>query len=121
MGWRKQKRQTARKQPARPEYVGKFGVPSAVFDGVFGGGGAEAVQPENGEKFVPKGVFFGTFALFVLEAAGKLGGKAVFVFVGVGGHGEGLSSGGAVDCLFWQMGVRGNCAVCGSYKQILYN
>ena len=27
--------------------------------------------------------------LFVLEAAGKLGGKAVFVFVGVGGHGEG--------------------------------
>jgi len=50
VGWRKQKRQTARKQPARPEYVGKFGVPSAVFDGVFGGGGAEAVQPENGEK-----------------------------------------------------------------------
>ena len=32
---------------------------------------------------------FGTLALFVLEAAGKLGGKAVFVFVGVGGHGEG--------------------------------
>ena len=89
MGWRKQKRQTARKQPARPEYVGKFGVPAAVFDGVFGGGGAEAVQPENGEKFVPKGVFFGTLALFVLEAVGKLGGKAVFVFVGVGGHGEG--------------------------------
>ena len=53
------------------------------------GGGAEAVQPENGEKFVPKGVFFGTLALFVLKAAGKLGGKAVFVFVGVGGHGEG--------------------------------
>ena len=51
-------------------------------------GGAEAVQPENGEKFVPKGVFFGTLALSVLEAAGKSGGKAVFVFVGVGGHGE---------------------------------
>lgn len=32
---------------------------------------------------------FGTLALFVLEAAGKLGGKAVFVFVGVGGHGGG--------------------------------
>ena len=32
---------------------------------------------------------FGALALFVLEAAGKLGGKAVFVFVGVGGHGGG--------------------------------
>ena len=85
------------KQPARPKYVGKFGVPAAVFDGVFGGGGAEAVQPENGEKFVPKGVFFGTLALFVLEAAGKLGGKAVFVFVGVGGHGGEAFGLGAVS------------------------
>ena len=73
---------------ARPEYVGKFGgFLAVVFDGVFETGGFVAVEVEDAEKFVPKGFGFGFFALFVFPAAGKLLGKAVFVFVGVGGYG----------------------------------
>lgn len=46
-------------------------------------------SPKMAKNSFQKVSLFGTLALFVLKAAGKLGGKAVFVFVGVGGHGEG--------------------------------
>ena len=76
-------------QLARPEHIGKLGAAFAVLDLVFHGGGAVAVEIEDGEKFVPEGIFLGALAGLVFPAFGELLGQAVFVFVGVGGHVQG--------------------------------
>jgi len=56
-------------EDAFPKDIDKLGVVARVFNGVFEVGDIFAVYAENGEKFIPKGVFF---TAFVVRADGSI-------------------------------------------------
>lgn len=59
----KTKMRTRERSRLRPEKVNKAVLAADIFDGFLEGGDEAAFQAEGLEKFVPKGLFFGPFAL----------------------------------------------------------
>lgn len=60
------------KEDAFPKYIDELGVVGRVFDGVFEVGDVFAVDAENGEKFVPEGVFLAAFVGLVFVVGGEV-------------------------------------------------
>ena len=59
-------------EDAFPKDIDKLGVVARVFNGVFEVGDVFAVYAENGEKFIPKGVFFTAFVGLVFVVVGEI-------------------------------------------------